>query len=536
MGHPQKPILTAEAAARLVPSGATVTVSGSAAQLVPDKVLSGIEARFLASGEPRDLTVVFPVAVGDSFGTVGLDHLACPGLIKRLIGGSYVNGPASKPPPKIYAMIHADQVEAYNLPLGALMHLHRDIAARKPGTITKIGLGTFVDPRDEGGRMNTITPPDLVEVVYLSGEEWLLYRSFPIDVAIIRGTTADTHGNLTLEHEGVVLAVLAQAMAAHNSGGKVIAQVKRVAAAGTLSAHMVKVPGILVDALVVDPEQRMNTGITYDPAISGEVRTAGFPVEPLPLGPEKVIARRALCQLQPGDIVNLGFGISSLVPQVALEEGVFNHLDFTVEQGAIGGLPLAGFAFGASHNPEAIIDSPAQFDLIDGGGVSVGCLAFAEVDGRGNVNVSRLAAQPHVLAGAGGFINIAQGTRKLLYCGTLTAGGLDIRVEDGQVRILREGRFPKFVSRVQHVTFNGARAAERGQEVWYITERGVFRLMRDGLLLTEVAPGVDVERDIRARVGFPLRLGPEIRPMDSRLFRSNPMGLAAEWGDCGGGS
>ena len=529
MAERKKPILTAEEAAQLVPSGATVTVSSSAAQLVPDKVLAGIGARFQATGEPKGLTMLFPVAVGDSFGTVGMDHLAHVGLIKRLIGGSYVNGPASKPPPKIYAMILNDQVEAYNLPLGVLMHLHRDIAARKPGVITKIGLGTFVDPRDRGGRMNGVTPPDLVEVIQLLGEEWLLYRSFPIQVAIIRGTSADVNGNITMEHEGVTLAVLAQATAAHNSGGKVIAQVKRVVAAGTLDPQKVKVPGILVDALVVDPDQRQNTGIAYDPAISGEIRAATFPVEPVPLGPEKVIARRALMQIRPGDIVNLGFGISSLVPQIAFEEGVFDGLNFTVEQGAVNGLPLTGFAFGASHNPEAIIDSPAQFDLIDGGGVTVGCLAFAEVDGAGNVNVSRLKAQPHVLAGAGGFINIAMGTRKLVYCGTLTAGGLDIRIEDGRVRIVQEGRFQKFVERAQDVTFNGPRAAEQGQEVWYVTERGVFRLDRQGLLLVEVAPGVNLDRDIQSKVGFPLRVAPECRTMDARIFRPEPMGLAAEW-------
>ncbi len=528
MTRAEKPVLTGEEAAALIPRGATLTVSSSAAQLVPDRVLAGIAARFQATGEPRDLTVVFPVAVGDSFGVVGLDHLAYPGLLKRLIGGSYVNAPAAKPSPKIYAMIHAEQVEAYNLPLGVLMHLHRDIAAKKPGVITKIGLGTFVDPREQGGRMNRTTPPDLVEVIQLRGEEWLLYRAFPIHVALIRGTTADVHGNLTLEHEGVVLAVLAQAMAAHNSGGTVIAQVQRVAAAGTLDPHKVKVPGILVDALVLDPEQRQNMG-PYDPAISGEIRAAHFPVEPLPLGPEKVIARRALQALRPGDIVNLGFGISSLVPQVALEEGVFPALSFTVEQGAIGGLPLTGFAFGASHNPEAIIDSPAQFDLIDGGGVTAGCLAFAEVDGQGNVNVSRLAAQPHVLAGAGGFINISQGTRKVLFCGTLAAGGPDVRVEDGRVRIVQEGRFQKFVDKTQHVTFNGPQAAKAGQEVWYFTERGAFFLTRDGLLLAEVAPGIDVDRDIRARIGFPLQVAPSLRPMDPRLFLPEPMDLAADW-------
>ncbi len=529
MPRKSKPILTPEEAAALIPQGATITISSSAAQLVPDMVLAGIESRFLARGEPADLTVVFPLAVGDSFGTVGLDHLAHPGLIKRLIGGSYANGPASKPSPKIYAMIHADQVEAYNFPLGPLLHLHRDIAAKKPGVITKIGLGTFVDPRDQGGRMNRVTPPGLVEVIQLSGEEWLLYRAFPIHAAIIRGTTADRHGNLTLEHEGTFMGVLPQAMAAHNCGGTVIAQVKRVVEVGTLHPQMVRVPGILVDAIVVDPDQRMNTGIAYDPAVSGERRLARLPISPVALGPEKIIARRALCGLRPGDTVNLGFGISSLVPTIALEEGVFDCLDFTVEQGSISGLPLTGFAFGASHNPEAIIDSAAQFDLIDGGGISVGCLAFAEIDGDGNANVSRLSAQPHVLAGAGGFIDVSQGLRKLFLCGTLTAGGLEVHAEEGRLAILQEGRFQKFVPRAQHVTFNGKRAAAAGQEIWYVTERCVFRLTAEGPLLVEVAPGVDVERDIRAKIGFPLRAAAEVRPMEARIFRSEPMGLAAEW-------
>jgi acyl CoA:acetate/3-ketoacid CoA transferase len=292
---------------------------------------------------------------------------------------------------------------------------------------------------------------------------------------------------------------------------------------------MVKVPGILVDAIVVDPEQRQNTGITYDPAISGEIRTAQLPIEPAPLGPEKIIARRALCQIRPGDIVNLGFGISSLVPTIAYEEGVYETLNFTVEQGSIGGLPLTGFAFGASHNPEAIIDSAAQFDLIDGGGITVGCLAFAEVDGAGNANVSRLAAQPHVLAGAGGFIDLSQGLRKIIYCGTLTAGGLEVRAEAGRLRVVQDGRFQKFVTRTQHVTFNGRRAAEAGQEIWYITERCVFRLAKDGLVLVEVAPGVDVDADIRAKVGFPLQVADDCRPMDARLFRPEVMGLSGDW-------
>jgi len=523
------PILSPDEAAALIPDAGTITVSGSAAQLVPDRLLAGLEARFLAGGGPRGLTVVFPLAVGDSFGTVGLDHLAHPGLIRRLVGGSYVNGPAARPAPKISAMIQANQVEAYNFPLGPLLHLHRDIAAGKPGVITKIGLGTFVDPREQGGRMNQVTPPDLVEVVRLGGEEWLLYRAFPIHAALIRATTADTHGNLSLEHEGTFMGVLPQAMAARNSGGRVIAQVERVVAAGTLPAQQVRVPGLLVDALVIDPEQRMNTGIAYDPALSGEIRAAHCPAEPVPLGPEKLIARRALAALRPGDSVNLGFGISSLVPALAVEEGLSDALCFTVEQGSIGGLPLTGFAFGASHNPEAIIDSASQFDLIDGGGIDAGCLAFAEVDGAGNANVSRLSAQPHVLAGAGGFIDLSQGLRRLIFCGMLTAGGLEVRCAEGRLAILREGRHRKLVARVQHVTFNGPRAAAAGQEVWVVTERCVFRLTGDGLLLTEVAPGIDLERDLRAQIGFPLRVAPDVRPMDPRLFRPERMGLAADW-------
>jgi acyl CoA:acetate/3-ketoacid CoA transferase len=281
---------------------------------------------------------------------------------------------------------------------------------------------------------------------------------------------------------------------------------------------------------VVDPDQRQNTGIAYDPAISGEIRTARLPIEPVALGAEKVIARRALMQIRPGDTVNLGFGISSLVPTIACEEGVYDRLDFTVEQGAISGLPLTGFAFGASHNPEAIIDSAAQFDLIDGGGINVGCLAFAEVDGSGNANVSRLKAQPHVLAGAGGFIDLSQGLRKIIYCGTLTAGGLEARAADGRLTIVRDGRYQKFVAETQHVTFNGRRAAEQGQEIWYVTERCVFRLDSGGLILAEVAPGVDVERDIRSRIGFPLRVSPDCKAMDARIFRAEAMDLAADWG------
>ncbi len=510
-------------AAALIKDGDTVAISGNGAGMISaEAVFAAIEKRFLETGHPCGLTLVHSLGLGDR-GARGANRFAHEGMLRKIVAAHFTWAP------KMQQLIREEKVEAYCFPGGVIQQLLREIGAGRPGLFTHSGLETFVDPRQDGGRCNRRSREELVELLHIDGREVLRYKPFRVDVALIRGTYADTRGNLSPEEEAIDSDIHTIALAAHNSGGVVIAQVRQVVESGSLHARSVRVPGIMVDAVVEDPGQEQFYGLGYDPAISGEIHAATFPVEPVVLGPEKVIARRALMQIRPGDIVNLGFGISSMVPQIAFEEGVFDRLSFTVEQGAVGGLPLTGFAFGASHNPEAIIDSPAQFDLIDGGGVTVGCLAFAEVDGTGNVNVSRLKAQPHVLAGAGGFINIAMGTRKLVFCGTLMVGGLDIRIEGGMVRVVQEGRFQKFVAQTQDITFNGRRAAEQGQEVWYFTERCVFRLTKGGLVLAEVAPGVDLERDIRAKVGFPLTVAPDCRPMDPRIFEAGPMGLASSW-------
>jgi propionate CoA-transferase len=518
-------IMTAEEAVKLVNSGDIVSICGIVGGLVPEKVLASLGKRFLDSGGPRDLTVVFPVAVGDVYGTAGTDHLAHEGMLKRVIGGSYVTAPASSPPPKIYEMVYKNKIEAYNLPMGVLMHLHREIAAKRPGLITGVGLGSFVDPRLNGAKMNEITREDLIEVIQLDGKEYLFYKTFPINVAVIRGTTADEDGNITMEHESSFSITLYQAMAARNCGGKVIAQVKRTAARGALKAQMVRVPGILVDAVVVDEGQKQATGINYDPSASGEMRTPWGRFEKTPMGIEKILSRRALMELRKGYIVNLGFGIPSLISQIALEEGLIDQITYTVEHGAIGGVPLSGLQFGGAFNPQAIIDSTSQFDFLNGGGIHAACMAFAEVDSMGNVNVSKLKELPHVLAGVGGFIDIIQNVRKVIYLGTLTTGGTKIAIENGKIKIDKEGKIVKFIPYVQHLTFNSSLALEKGQEVTYITERAVFKLEKEGLVLTEIAPGIDLQKNILSVLAFKFRISENIKEMDSSIFKPEQMGL-----------
>jgi propionate CoA-transferase len=524
MEMPNK-IMTAEDAVKFVNNGDVVSVCGIVGGLVPEKILTALEKRFLESGSPRDLTLVFPVAVGDVYGTAGTDHLAHEGLIKRVIGGSYVTAPAASKPPKIYEMISQNKIEAYNFPMGVLMHLHREIAAKRPGLITQVGLKTFVDPRNTGAKMNEVTREDLIEVIQLHGKEYLFFKAFPITAAIIRGTTADEDGNITMEHESSFSIMLYLAMAARNCGGKVIAQVKRVTGRGSLNPQLVKVPGILVDAVVVDEHQTQATGIVYDPAVSGELKKPWSRIEEVALSVEKILARRSLLELRQGYIVNLGFGIPSLVSQVAVEEGLIDEITYTVEHGAIGGMPLAGLQFGGAINPQAIVESSAQFDFLTGGGINAACMAFAEIDGQGNVNVSRLNKIPHVLSGVGGFIDVLQNAKKVVFCGTITAGGVKVGVEEGKVHIEQEGKVIKLVRQVQHLTFNGALALEKGQEVIYITERGVFRLKPEGMVLTEVAPGVEIERDITPVVQFGFKISEQLQEMDARLFRPEPMGI-----------
>lgn len=517
--------ITPDEAAALVPSGAVVTVCGSSALNCPDRMLRALGERFAREGTPRDLTLLHPIAAGDMYGVKGIDHLAQPGLIGRVLAGSYPSGPSSMPSPRIWEMIANDQVAAYNVPSGILYDMHRDAAARRAGVLTQVGLDTFVDPRRQGCKMNAAAAADIVRLVEFDGQEWLHFRNIPPDVAILRGTTADERGNISMEHEGAVLGIVDQALAARANGGFVIAQVKRLTTAGAVPPHHVHLPSTLVDYVVVDPDQVQTTETVYDPAISGEVRRPLGDFEAVPFGLDKVIARRAAMELAQGDVVNLGFGISALIPQVLIEEGLHGQVTWSIEQGAVGGVPLTGFAFGCSANAEAIVQSPQQFTFFQGGGADCALLSFLEVDTHGNVNVSRLEAKLHVTAGVGGFIDITAHGRRLVFSGYFSAGGLKQEIADAALRIDQDGRFTKFVEAVQHVTFSGRRAATLGQEVVYVTERGVFRLTPTGLVLEEAAPGIDVQRDIVARSAAPVTVSGNLRPMDARLFRPERMGL-----------
>jgi propionate CoA-transferase len=508
-----------------VHDGAVVSVSCSSGVSLPDRTLKALSERYQSEDHPRGMTVIFPINMGDMFGQPGLDYLAAPGLVRRLIGGSYTSGPGRMPVPPMRARIAANELEAYNLPSGWLHQLHREIAGGRPGIITDVGIGTFVDPRREGGRMNQATREHIVQVVNFGGREWLHVPSFPIDWAIIRATTADERGNLSFEHEGSFAGAYIQALAAHNSGGKVIAQVKRITEAGSLRPQQVRVPGILVDYVVVDPDQMQATQTLYDPAISGELRRPLSDFEPVPFSVEKVIVRRAAMELGNGMTVNLGYGISALIPRVLIEEGVFGDVTFAIEQGAVGGVPLADFAFGCAANAECLVPATDQFDFLQGGGCDAAMLSFLEVSPDGSVNVSQLAARPHVTSGAGGFIDITAHTKRLIFSGYFTTIGHDIAVEDGKVAIKREGRTHKFVRELEQITLNGKVAQERGQSLTYVTERGVFRMLDGRMTLVEVAPGVDVRAGILDQCEFPLEVSRELRLMDARLFQPEPVGM-----------
>jgi propionate CoA-transferase len=518
-GQMKRKVISAADAAALINDDDTLTTSGFVGIGVPDELLAAIETRFLETGAPRDLSLVFAAGQGDG-DKRGLNRLGHAGLLKRVVGGHWGLIP------KVAALATAGKIEGWNLPQGCISQLFRDIAAGKPGMLSKVGLETFVDPRQDGGRINEISTDDQVILMEVNGEEVLFYPAPRITVALLRGTTADEAGNITMEREALILDNLSQAMAVKNAGGVVIVQVERLARAGSLPARDVIIPGILVDAVVVArPENHLQTYKTaFSQAFTNRIRPPEGEIAPMPLDARKVIARRCAFELPINGVVNLGIGMPEGVAAVAAEESLLDHLTLTAEPGIVGGQPASGLDFGAAVNIDAVIPQNNQFDFYDGGGLDMACLGLAQADAVGNVNVSRFGSR---LAGAGGFINISQNARAVVFAGTFTAGGLDVAISDDGVEVRQEGRARKFLSEVEQITFAGARAARLGQPVLYVTERCVFELTPKGLQLTEIAPGVDLQSNILDLMETP-PIMEEIALMDARLFRAEEMDLRVD--------
>jgi acyl CoA:acetate/3-ketoacid CoA transferase len=485
--------MSADAAVAMIGDRDTVALIGGGGGLVEASCLhEAVERRFLANGHPRGLTVVHALGIGDRRSR-GMNRFAHEGLVKRVIGGHWVWSP------RMQELAREEKIEAYVLPGGVAMQLFREIGAGRPGLFTHVGLGTFVDPRVEGGRMNRSATADLAEVVSIDGRELLRYKPFPVNVALIRGSFADAHGNVSLDQEPANVDIYAAALAAHNSGGKVIVQVRTAVEVGALPARAVRVPGALVDAVVVDPAQSMGYDVVYDPTLSGEIKGPPSPPSAAPFTVRQLIARRAAEELRDGAVVNYGFGIPDGVAKLAAERGHVGRYYQTIEHGTYGGELLDGTLFGYARNATAMIDGPSQFDFYSGGGLDLAFLGFGEIDAAGNVNVSKLGG---VTVGPGGFIDIAQNARKVVFCGTFDAKGTQLEIGAGSLGIKRHGEVAKLVGQVEQITFSGREALKRVQEVVYITERAVFRLTDQGVALTEVAPGIDVRKDVLARMQF----------------------------------
>jgi acyl CoA:acetate/3-ketoacid CoA transferase len=518
-------IVNAAEAVKHIRDGATVAVNSSSGLCCPDATLKALGERFAAESHPRGLTMLHPIAAGDMYGVKGVDHLAQSGLISRIIGGSYPSGPSGFDPPLIWQMLGRNEIAAYNVPSGIMFDMMREAAAKRPGVLTKVGLDTFVDPDREGCAMNArAEAAPIVKKITFEGEEWLFFPAIVPNVAIIRATSADERGNLTFEQEGAYLGALDLAMAAHNNGGIVIAQVKRIVENETLKPHNVYVPGILIDFIVEAPDQWQTTQTVYDSAISGEVFKPISSFALMDWGVGKPIARRVAQELKEGWAVNLGFGVSANVPRIFLEEGLHGKVTWVIEQGAVGGVPLLEFQFGCSSNAEAIVPSPYQFTYFQAAGFDCSLLSFLQIDASGSVNVSKLGVRPHVTAGAGGFVDITSRARKIVFSGFYNAGA-KFDIVDGRLRIEKEGKVKKIVPEVEQVSFSGRRGVLQGQDVTYVTERCVMKLTPEGLVVTEIAPGVELQSNILDQADIPLIVSPSLKKMDHRLFEPSPMGL-----------
>lgn len=503
-------VLSAQDAMRMIPDGATVAIAGFVGCAHPEELTQALEAYYCSEGSPRGLTLIYAAGQGDGK-TRGMNHLAYEGLLARVIGGHWNLAP------RLGQLALDNKIDAYNFPQGVISRLFREIAAGSPGVVTHIGLNTFVDPRHDGGKLNSRTTEDLVERVELGGREWLFYKAIPVDIALLRGTASDSFGNISLDEEVTTAEALSVAQAAKNCGGKVIVQVSRIVDDYSRDPKSIGIPGVFVDAIVLShPANHMQTfAEQFNPGYisQGDIQKIALP--PVPDGPRRYICRRAFQECKEGDIINLGIGMPEGVAAIAKEAGQLEGLIFTIESGAFGGLPASGLSFGASMFPMALVDQPYMFDFYDGGGLDTAFLGLAECDLYGNVNVSKFGGR---IAGVGGFINITQPAKKLVFTGTFTAGGLETVFEDGTLRIVIEGRVKKFIRQVEHLTFNGQYACSQGKEVLFVTERAVFRLIASGLELIEVAPGIDVENDILAQMDFSPTIAPELRTMSATCF------------------
>ncbi|MFT8352443.1 acyl CoA:acetate/3-ketoacid CoA transferase [Clostridium saccharoperbutylacetonicum] len=510
-------IMSVEQAISLIKNGDTVAVGGFIGIGHPEEITKKIKEIYLEEGRPNKLTLVYAAGQGDGK-EKGLNHFGQEGLLSKVIGGHW--GLA----PKIQKLAIENKIKAYNLPQGVISSLYRDIAAGKPGTITHVGLKTFVDPRVEGGKLNSCTTEDIVKMIEIDEKEYLYYKAFPINVAIVRATYADEEGNASLQKEAATLDGLAMAQAAKNSGGKVILQVEKIVSKGTLDPKLVKIPGILVDAVVVaSAENQMQTfGETFNPAFCGEIKMPANTIKCLPMDERKIIARRCAMELMPNAITNLGIGMPEGISMVANEEQIGDSMRLTIESGPIGGIPAGGLSFGAAINPDSIIDQSSQFDFYDGGGLDIAFLGLAQCDEKGNINVSKFGPK---IAGCGGFINITQNAKKVIFCGTFTVGGLKTNIFEGKLIIENEGKSKKFIKDVEQITFSGDYAKDVKQIVLYITERAVFRLTSAGVELEEIAPGVDLQKDILDQMDFKPIISEELKTMDKRIFEDKLMKL-----------
>jgi propionate CoA-transferase len=510
-------IMSVEQAISLIKNEDTVAVGGFIGAGHPEGITKKLKEIYLEQGKPNNLTLVYAAGQGDGK-EKGLNHLGLEGLLSKVIGGHW--GLA----PKVQKLAIENKIKAYNFPQGVISSLYRDIAAGKPGTITHVGLKTFVDPRVEGGKLNSCTTEDIVKVIEIDDKEYLYYKAFPINVSIIRATYADEEGNASLQKEAATLDGLAMAQAAKNSGGKVIIQVEKIVSKGTLDPRLVKIPGILVDAVVVaTAEDHMQTfDEAYNPAFCGEIKMPVNAIKCLPMDERKIIARRCAMELVPNAITNLGIGMPEGISMVANEENIGDTMRLTIESGPIGGIPAGGLSFGAAINPDSIIDQASQFDFYDGGGLDVAFLGLAQCDEEGNINVSKFGPK---IAGCGGFINITQNAKKVIFCGTFTAGGLKINISDGKLFIENEGMSKKFIRNVEQITFSGDYARDVNQQVLYITERAVFRLTNAGVELVEIAPGVELKKDTLDQMDFEPLMPAELKIMDKRIFEEKLMNL-----------